>query len=192
MVNIKLTSIMQKQLKKSSRSLVTRETGRIILDRIEREIRASREGKVIFLDFSGVKVIDYSCADEVIAKLLTRLIAGEIGNRYIVLRNLSDSHKENISVALERKYLAILATENKRNWEVVGTINNYLRETLELVMHRKRITVRELSNKLKLELNTASTRLLNLHKLKLVKKIAEKASGGRRQFVYESLIGEGK
>lgn len=185
---LKLGNIVKEELKNGSASLVTRETGRIILDRIERKIREINKGEILILDFCDIKIIDYSCADEVIAKLIARLKGEEYGDKYIVLQNLSPSQKENIQVALERKDLAILTSDTKRNWEIIGNLNNYLLETLQLIMKGGELSTRELSEKLKLELNTASTRLINLHKVRLVKKCEEKTPDGRRQFVYRSLL----
>ena len=185
---LKLGNVVKQELKNGSTNLVTRETGRIILSRIEHEIGEVNKGETIVLDFSDVKVIDYSCADEVIAKLVTRLKGDEYGDKYVILQNLSPSQKENIHAALEKKDLAILAITSDKNWEIIGILNNYLSETLQLIMKSGEISARSLSDKLKLELNTASTRLLNLHKSRLVKKVEERTHDGRRQFIYKSLV----
>ncbi len=185
---LKLGNVVKQELKNGSANLVTRETGRIILDRIEREIREIGKSETLVLDFSDIKVIDYSCADEVIAKLITRLKGDEYGDKYVTLQNLSPSQKENIHVALEKKGLAILAVDASKKWEIIGILNNYLMETLQLIMKSGEISTRSLSDKLKLELNTASTRLLNLHKSRLVKKVEERTHDGRRQFIYKSLV----
>ena len=65
--------------------------------------------KSVALDFSKIGVIDYSCADEIVAKLISRLIGEEYGDRYIVLSGINENQKENIEVALERKDLAVIA-----------------------------------------------------------------------------------
>jgi len=184
----KLVEFIREELRNGSANLVTRETGRIILTRIEKELRNVNNGGIIAFDFSGIEVIDYSCADEVIAKFLARLQIGEYGDKYIFLQNLSPSQKENIQVALERKNLAVLSIDSEKNWEIIGTLNNYLTDTLKVIMKEGKASTRELSDKLRLELNTASTRLLNLHKAKLVKKCEEKNSNGRRQFIYKSFL----
>jgi len=75
----------------------------VIRDRIERDILKEEDGAIVALDFSGIGVIDYSCADEIVAKLVSRLTGGEYGNRYIVLTGLNGNQKENIEVARERK-----------------------------------------------------------------------------------------
>jgi len=85
--------------------LVTRETGKAVRSFIAGELGALAPGSVMTLDFSGVGIIDFSCADEFLAKLVTRLIAGEYGDAYLRLAGLGESQRENIHVALERKRL---------------------------------------------------------------------------------------
>ena len=64
---------------------------------------------MVALDFSKIGVIDYSCADEIVTKLVSRLLSGEYGDKYLLLTGLNENQKENIEVALERKDLAIMA-----------------------------------------------------------------------------------
>jgi predicted transcriptional regulator len=54
-------------------------------------------------------------------------------------------------------------------------------------MKRGRLTARELSQAMNLEANTSGTRLLNLHKKKLVKRKDEIREGGR-VWVYENIL----
>ncbi|MDH7499328.1 MAG: hypothetical protein QHH30_02975 [candidate division NC10 bacterium] len=183
-----LREMMKERLSNGSRNLVTRETGRQMREALEERFQAEPEEAVVILDFKGVGVLDYSCADEVVAKLISRLNAGEYGNRYLLLRGLNATQKENIEVALERKRLAALSLREDKSWEVLGVLNNYLRETLEEVMREGRITARDLADVEDLEINTSSTRLANLYKLQLVQRREELLSEGGRQFVYESLL----
>jgi len=197
-VNIDLYQLLKEEIGNGSPNLVTRETGRIIRERIERELK---KAEVIYLDFSKIGIIDYSCADEIIARLVSRLVGSEYGERFIVLTNLNPNQEENIHVALEKKKLALLkqtATEGltprkgsrrlqpakERELEIIGFIANHLREVFEMVNERGRLTAKELADKLKLELNTAATRLLNLYKKYLVTRTEETSSEGGRQFVY--------
>jgi len=183
-----LREMMKESLANGSRNLVTRETGRQMREALEERFQAEPEEAVVVLDFKGVGVLDYSCADEVVAKLISRLNAGEYGNRYLLLRGLNATQKENIEVALERKRLAALFLNEDKRWEVLGVLNTYLRETLEEVMREGRITARDLAEVEDLEINTSSTRLANLYKLQLVQRREEVLSEGGRQFVYESLL----
>jgi len=73
--------LLKEELKNGSRDLVTRQSGQLIRERVERDLLDEREGVVISLDFSKIGVIDYSCADEIVAKLISRLLSGEYGEK---------------------------------------------------------------------------------------------------------------
>lgn len=182
-----LKSLMSEALLNGSTNLVTRETGAVIRERLERELIAESEPTIAFLDFSGVGVIDYSCADEVIAKLISRLLSGEYGDKFTVLESLSPNQMENIEVALERKKLAVLYSQEGGNWQVIGFLNNYLRKTLISVMDKGSLTLRELAREDGIGLNTGGTRLLNLYKKRLIWRSEEISKEGGRQFAYKSL-----
>jgi len=157
-----------------------------VQNRIERDIAKEEDGAVIALDFSKIGIIDYSCADEIVAKLISRLLGGEYSDKYFILTGLNDNQEENMEVALERKGLAAIA--QKRNGQKVqlGSLNNYLKETLDLIMKKGGLTAKQLSQAMKLEANTSGTRLLNLHKKRLVKRIGETREEGR-VWVYQSI-----
>jgi hypothetical protein len=184
MISCNLKNILEQELLNRSSDLVTRQSGQNIRNRIERDIEKEKDGEVIALDFSNIGIIDYSCADEIIAKLISRLLGGEYGEKYIILTGLNENQKENIEVALERKELAVPARMEDGRQILIGSLNNYLRETLDFIMKKGKITAKDLSDALKLGMNTSGTRLLNLHKKKLVKRIEETRNGGRI-LVYE-------
>ncbi|MEW6002511.1 MAG: hypothetical protein AB1638_07700 [Nitrospirota bacterium] len=181
-----LYNLLKEELKNGSSDLVTRPSGQTIRNRIERDIENEKYGAVIALDFSKIGIIDYSCADEIIAKLISRLLGGEYGDRYIVLTGLNDNQKENIEVALERKELSVMAQMRDGKKVLLGSLNNYLKETLNLILKKGKITAKELSETMKLEANTSGTRLLNLYKKRLVRRIEEMRDGGR-VWVYEKI-----
>ncbi len=182
-----LYDILKRELKNGSSDLVTRRSGQAIRDRIERDILHEKDGEVIALDFSKIGIIDYSCADEIVAKLISRLSSGEYGDKYLVLTGLNENQKENIEVALERKGLAAIASMRDGSKVLLGSLHNYLKETLSLVLQKGGITAKELSENLNLEANTSGTRLLNLLKKKLVKRSEATREGGK-VLVYEGLL----
>jgi len=186
MSNYNLYKFLKEELKNGSSDLVTRQSGHVIRNRIEKDIEKEKNGEVIALDFSRIGIIDYSCADEVIAKLISRLLSDEYGDRYIILTGLNENQKENIEVALERKELAVMAQMKNGKEVLLGNLNNYLKETLNLILKKGKTTAKELSEVMKLEMNTSGTRLLNLHKKRLVKRIEEIRDGGR-VWVYERM-----
>lgn len=181
-----LYKILKEELKNGSSDLVTRPSGQAIRERIEKDIAKEGDRAVISLDFSKIGVIDYSCADEIVAKLVSRLLGGEYGDKYILLTGLNENQKENIEVALERKGLAIMAKTRNNKKILLGNINNYLKQTLDLILEKDKITAKELSEAMKLEANTSGTRLLNLHKKRLVRRTDEIVNGGR-VWIYESV-----
>lgn len=186
MTTYNLYTFLKEELGNGSSDLVTRRSGQVIRERIERDISDEKDGSVIALDFSKIGIIDYSCADEIVAKLVSRLLSGEYGERYLALTGLNENQKENIEVALERKDLAIMARMRSGEDVLLGVLNNYLKETLHFILRRNKITAKELSDALKLEANTSGTRLLNLHKKRLVRRLDELKDGGR-VWVYEKI-----
>ncbi len=186
MTKYDLFKLLREELKYGSNNLVTRPSGQAIRERIERDIEKEPEGAVIALDFSKIGVIDYSCADEIVTKLVSRLLSGEYGDKYLLLAGLNENQKENIEVALERKDLAVMAETRDGKRVVLGKLNNYLRDTLDFIVKRRTVTSKDLSDGRKLEANTSGTRLLNLHKKRLVKRAEEMRNDGKI-WVYELL-----
>ena len=131
MVTYNIYKLLKEELKNGSADLVTRASGQVIRERIERDVASEKDGEVIALDFSKIGIIDYSCADEIVAKLISRLISDEYGDKYIILTGLNDNQRENIEVALERKELAIIAEMRDGKKALLGDLNNYLKETLK-------------------------------------------------------------
>jgi hypothetical protein len=186
MTTYNLYKLLKEELKNGSSDLVTRPSGQVIRERIERDMEKEEERTVVALDFSEIGIIDYSCADEIVTKLISRLLSGEYGEKYILLTGLNDNQRENIEVALERKDLAIMAEMRDGKRLLLGNLNNYLRETLEAIVKKDKITAKDLSEIVKIGANTSGTRLLNLHKKRLVKRSEEIRNGGR-VWVYERL-----
>ena len=181
-----LHKLIKEELKNGSIDLVTRPSGQVVRNRIETDIAKEEDGVVIALDFSKIGIIDYSCADEIVAKLISRLLGGEYGNKYFILTGLNENQEENIEVALEKKGLAAIAVKRSGDKVLLGILHNYLKETLNLIQKDGKLTAKELSQAMNLEANTSGTRLLNLHKKRLVKRIEEMREGGR-VWVYESI-----
>jgi len=184
----RIVDLMDENLTNGSKNMVTRETGRIIREAIEVNIQKEQEEMIIILDFSGIGIIDFSCADEVAAKFIARLNLKEYGDKYLLFSGLTPSQEENITAALEKKKLSLLSLKENGGWKLMGILNPYLRDTLDLVMARKSLTARELADLTGVEINSASTKLLNLNKARLAIRVREALPNGGRQFVYRSLI----
>jgi hypothetical protein len=186
MTKYDLYKFIKEELGNGSKDLVTRPSGQAIRERIERDMEKEPNGTVIALDFSKIGVIDYSCADEIVTKLLSRLLSGEYGEKYLLLLGLNENQKENIEVALERKDLAIMAEMKDGNRIVLGNLNSYLKDTFDFIVKKKKVTSKDLADAKKIEANTSGTRLLNLSKKRLVRRMEEVRSDGKI-WVYEIL-----
>jgi hypothetical protein len=189
---LSLKKLSEGLLKDGPKEMTGRTRGVKVRGFLERLLRGEGGALLVLLDFSGVGPIDFSWADEVVAKMISRLWSGEYGEKYLVLKGLNASQLENISVALERKRLAALVTGTE-GWKIVGSLNNYLAQTLNTVMEKRHLTLRQLSEEEGIGMNTSGTRLLNLYKKRLVVRgegplRAREDSHRGRQFVYQSLL----
>ncbi len=189
---LSLKKLTDSLLKNGSREMTGRSRGIRIREGLEKMLGEEKGPLRVVLDFSGMGAIDFSWADEVVAKMVSRLWSGEYGEKFLILKNLSPSQAENIGVALERKKLAVLTTGTE-GWKLIGSLNNYLIHTLTRVMKRSPLTPRELSEEEGIEINTSGTRLLNLYKKRLVVRVEGPMMGKEdshrgRQYLYQSLL----
>lgn len=138
--HIDLGSVLRQTLSASLYSnLVTRPTGRAVRTQIERLMVDSNprgdERRLTVIDFSHVSMIDFSCADEVIAKLLQ---SSELGHEaYFLFRGMNDGHWHSIETVLERHGLA-LVVEDERGVELVGVFDDRERRVWDAVKRRGR------------------------------------------------------
>lgn len=114
-------------------NLVTRPTGAAVRTEIERLLAGVRERSLTIIDFTHVSMIDFSCADEVIAKLLLRYCDDDPPrDTYFLFRGLTDDHWDAIEAVLERHGLA-LAVEREDGIHVVGVLPDAERRAWEIV-----------------------------------------------------------
>jgi hypothetical protein len=77
---------------------------------IEKQMDEVRGVCLSILDFSHVGVVDFSCADEVIAKLLLRhRDRTQAANAFFVAHGVSDHHRDPIEAVLHRHGLLLVA-----------------------------------------------------------------------------------
>lgn len=116
-------------------NLVTRPTGAAVRTEIERVIAEVGGRTVTVIDFAQVTLLDFSCADEIVAKLMLKwcapLPADAVGEAlvqhgtaagYFVFRNLRDHHLDAVEAVLERHGLAIVALIDGRA-QIVGEVD---------------------------------------------------------------------
>src|ERR1044071_3754419 len=104
MQRIDLAPLLRETVATPYSDMVTRSTGAALRDRIEQTITGASH-RTTQLDFTAVGLLDFSCADEVVAKLLLRVADEE--EHYVVLSGVTDSHLDAIDHVLERHGLSV-------------------------------------------------------------------------------------
>lgn len=120
-------------------NLVTRPTGAAVRHEIEIVLAGLESPRLTIIDFSQVGLLDFSCADEVIGKLLdgTRERGGS-AETYVLVRGVREDHLEAIESAMERYDLAVIVERLDGTWHVVGRLDDLRRRVLDVVLSRGR------------------------------------------------------
>ena len=98
---IDVHAILQASIPGLYTDLVTRPTGRVVREHIERAIV---DTTVALIDFTGVRCIDYSCADEIVAKLV---LPAARPSRPVVLLGIRDEQREALDHVLSHHGVAV-------------------------------------------------------------------------------------
>ena len=117
---VDVRSLLEQSVANLYSHLVTRPTGRAVRLAIESQLEEFRTPALSLVDLSSVAILDYSCADEVIAKLLLRSGGWESGV-FFVLRGVQEHHRDPIQAVLERHDLAVVAETASAHFELMGS-----------------------------------------------------------------------
>jgi len=121
-VSIDVGHLVRRNVASLYSSLVTRPTGQAVRLAIE-NVLSEETGPVSLsvIDFSQVTVIDFSCADEVVAKLLLRYLApNRPRDAFFLFRGMKELHRGPIEVVLERHSLAAVAENESGECGLLG------------------------------------------------------------------------
>jgi hypothetical protein len=106
--HIDLGSVLRGTVCSLYSNLVTRPTGAAVRTEIERCIAELGGRSVTVIDFSQVTLLDFSCADEIVAKLMLAACASAVDGYFLFL-GLGDRHLDAVEAVLERHRLGIVA-----------------------------------------------------------------------------------
>jgi hypothetical protein len=173
--NIDVKAVLARSVQEFHSDLVTRSTGRAVRSGIETHLDEHPDVTVVVLDFSAVRVLDCSCADEVIAQLLLRHGAGS-GARptYFLLRGLDEAHADQIDDVLRRHGLALVAAERGGATRLLGWVTDLMRIAWERLESRGSADPQELASELAWTLDEARAALDELADLHLVMRSHER------------------
>ena len=155
-------------------NLVTRSTGAAVRGQIERLLGdfGDAGGRALtVIDFSHVSMIDFSCADEVVAKLLMRYADDEApGDAYFLFRGVNDDHWDAISAVLDRHELA-LALEVDGGVRVVGVLSDDERRAWRAAYELGRVGAADVASELGFDPADAERALDSLCRRRLVMRV---------------------
>jgi hypothetical protein len=125
------------------RNLVTRPTGAAVRTRIEDALSRS-DCLTALLDFSDVELLDFSCAEEIVAKLL--LAQASERPRFLVLRGLRDDQHDAITQVLTHHRLAIAALVPEMETVLLGWVSADARAAFACVTRLGRACAGDVAN----------------------------------------------
>jgi hypothetical protein len=130
-------------------NLVTRPTGAMVRKAIEEALFGAVEPNVIVMDFSHVTLLDFSCADEIVGKLLDAYQNDmDARQTYFLIRGVHDAHLEAIEAVLERYGLAVVVEDTTGAYRVVGTLDDGARRVWHFVVQRGEVVVQQVETEL--------------------------------------------
>ena len=129
--------------------LVTRPTGRAVREAIEVRIAGGdRFPCVSLIDFTRVRILDFSCADEVVAKLLARYLRDDRPlEAFFLFRAVGEIHRHAVEEVLGRHELAAVCDLGD-GYELLGCASREERLAWGTLERRKRIGAAELASEL--------------------------------------------
>ena len=134
MINhIDVSSMLRKSVCELYSNLVTRPTGAAVRCEIEQELDRIGERALTVIDFSHVGLLDFSCADEIVAKLLLQYVSIDAPRREVYFRGISESHMEAIEAVLERHKLALVTQRADGESRLVGIVGLEERRAWEII-----------------------------------------------------------
>ena len=186
-------------------NLVTRPTGAAVRGEIEAQLAELAGRSVNVIDLSHVTLLDYSCADEIVAKLLLRFGAAAaedlartdetpcaihddwsgapalsgVSEAYFVFRGVSDNHRDAIETVLERHRLALVVEGDDGLPELVGEVADAERRAGEALVRRPSADARDVARATALDADAAVAALGRLCRRRLAMRVEDDAGEDR-------------
>lgn len=133
--HVDVRSVLRRTVCELFSNLVTRPTGAAVRGGIEQQLAQVENPTLTVIDFSHVGLLDFSCADEIVAKLLLRHLADADPDHevYFLFRGISDSHLDAIETVLARHRLALVSDDGSGRLRLVGELDNPHRAVWEAI-----------------------------------------------------------
>jgi hypothetical protein len=168
------------------KQLWTREFARQIRDELNVILNEINTGDTLIIDAKDIEVFDYSFANELFGKTLISLSTENVG-KFLVVENLTDYCRENLSKALESLNLIVIEKIDAK-YRLLGNVHPADQETFEQFLKaNKPLTANDLRENLGINITAANERLSKLIKLAIIRRENVVSKAGRQQFQYLTL-----
>ncbi len=174
-------------LSEFGKRLGTRAEGEKARAKIFAKLSALAQGSVLVVDLTGVEVLSGSFADEALGEILTKLKAGELPGRYLLIKTPSWELVEDLELKLSQRGVAVLALKGEEA-RALGQVPPQAASCLELILKRGEIRSTEVAEALGITVRHASVLLSQLSQLGLVHRVREARPKGGVQNRYLSLL----
>jgi len=175
--HIDVRSALSESLPGNYSDLVTRPTGVLVRAVIEQRLAGLADGTVAFLDFSHIRVLDRSCADEILSKLMIPLTADHPPrDGYVVLHGLDEYHLETIEAVLETHQLALVVQLPSMEARLVGAVTDEERRCWEQVMRQGEVIADAVAEQMGMPCEACQEMLEGLARRRLLKRVANRFS----------------
>jgi hypothetical protein len=166
-----------------------RREGHELGERLLAQLAASEPDSILPVTFGKVRFMDFSCADELLTRVLRRIRSGELGTRFILLQDLPPSVEENLAAVCALRDLVCPKLTKGGKIELLGKIGPELAETYHLAVRKGTITTREvMAIAPTVKISAISNRLAKLQTMGLlVRTEAGAAERGGRQIRYQAV-----
>ncbi len=186
MINhIDLGTVLRRTVCDLYSDLVTRPTGAAVRTGIEQQLADTKERTLTVIDFTHVGLLDYSCADEIVAKLLVSYCEPSAersegvsrvvppSDCYFLFKGVSDSHLDAIDAVLQRRGLALVAQRDDGLLTLIGTVNDGERRMWEAVTKLGRAVLADVASEVGVEEPQAEVLLDALSRRRLIMRFDE-------------------
>ncbi len=185
MINhIDLGTVLRKTVCDLYSDLVTRPTGAAVRTGIEQQLADAKDRTLTVIDFTHVGLLDFSCADEIVAKLLVsycepagdRPGSGRVApprDCYFLFKGVSDSHLDAIDAVLQRRGLALVAKGDDERLLLIGTVDERERRAWEAVTRLGRVVPADIATEVGVEEPQAESLLATLSRRRLIMRFDE-------------------
>lgn len=148
--------------------LVTRHTGRAVRMGIENRLAECQEQVLAVVDFREVQLIDFSCADEVVAKLLLHAKTATGPPTFFLFKGLEGHHVDPVESVLKRQHLAAAAEGADGRPFLLGSVSRRTVGAWRAVNHLGRADSRQVAERLQTPASVAGQLLERLHRRRLL------------------------